>query len=71
MDYPHLRAWDRMMGSHDYWKEAMLARARREKAPADAVYHTGGWATPGRWVTFGEVAAPDTRRLIEEMVNAR
>jgi hypothetical protein len=64
-DYIYLRARDKMMLSGAYWTEIQLERARRHKAPADAIY----WDERGRrWHRFSEVTNQDTKILIERMI---
>ena len=68
MDYVYLRAWDRMMGSFQYWTDANLKKARRENAPADAIYNTAGIVEGGKWRTFAQCEREDTRQIIANLV---
>lgn len=59
--YHHLWAWDTMMASYPYWKEQNQRRARKEKAPIDAVYKNG----KGEWVRFKDIESEDTKKRIK------
>lgn len=38
MDYPYIQAWHYMTGSMPYYVDDLVSRAKREKAPADAIF---------------------------------
>lgn len=61
MDYIYLRAWNRMLGSAPHFCTESLDRARKDKAPDDAIYerHDGAWAT------YDNITWDETRRLID------
>jgi hypothetical protein len=65
-DYPYLRAWDRMMGSSGWWCEENLSRARKEKAPQDAIYKSH----VGKWHTYENIQRPDIKNFIRKLVEA-
>lgn len=46
MDYPYIQAWNYTTGSMPYYVDGLVARAKREKAPADATFRrdNGEWA---------------------------
>ena len=54
-DYRFVRAWGAMMHSHKVYIDTQVERARREGAPADAIYRG-----EDRWHTVGEVNAAGT-----------
>ena len=66
-DYLYLRAWDNMMGSNPSWCQLNLERARKEKAPHDAIFKD----SKGNWQTFKTIERPDTKILIEKFVEAQ
>ena len=49
--YFHLRAWDEMMGSYDYYKGLMQRQAHEEEAPNDAIWKDN----KGRWHRASEL----------------
>ena len=61
MDYKHLRAWCNMIGSFPYYTERQVDQARRDKAPADAVYTDA----TGQWIVYSEVTDPSTRATMD------
>lgn len=65
--YRHIRAWGRMLSSHDYYISDQQELASKEHAPLDATYRDVG--PDGRWHTFGEVTRDDTRRHIEKLLS--
>ena len=62
-DYPYIRAWGRMMGSNWSYVEDQMARARVDRAPADAIYKrdTG-------WVRFSEVTEGSVKDTMERLM---
>lgn len=50
-DYPFLRAYERIMGSYQYYVDDMLARARDSNAPQDAwaLEAPSGNGGPEKW----------------------
>jgi hypothetical protein len=74
-NYPYIRAWGRLLHSHEYYIESQIADARRERAPADAIYYD---FDNSRWATFSELKAradngnltsQDTVRHLEALVS--
>lgn len=60
-DYLYLRAWNRMLNSgNERWN---LDRARREKAPENAIY-----LGDDGWVTADKDMHPDTKKRLDAMV---
>ncbi len=53
-DYPYIRAWHASTGSSGSYVDDLIAKARRERAPADAIFirHDGDERT---WARIGEV----------------
>lgn len=60
--YHHLFAWDCMMGSYNYWKEMMQAKAEEENAPLTAVYK----AHDGSWIKFEDIRSEGTKLLVKQ-----
>jgi hypothetical protein len=65
--YLYIRAWGEMMGSRDWYVTDQIAIARRENAPADAVYKKVA-SEGGAWVSFSEVTNPHTIDRITAIV---
>ena len=63
-DYIYIRAWGQMMNSMEYYIRGEVDKARREKAPADAIYKNHD----GKWVTYATIARDDTRALLDRLV---
>lgn len=63
LDYPYIRAWGRMMGSHSYYVDDQVEKARRNKAPQNAVYYN-----INSWQTFDKVTNPHTIAVITRLV---
>lgn len=62
-DYPYIRAWGKFMGSHQYYINDEIARAKNDEAPQDAIYKRDG-----RWITFRQITSTTTREVIEQMI---
>jgi hypothetical protein len=62
-DYPCIRAWGQQMGSMSYYIDAQIEKARKDKAPEDAIYqrHEGSQPVPGVWARLSEVTSPETQ----------
>lgn len=47
LDHPFVYAWCKKMGSYNYYIQAQLDLAKKEKAPANAIFRrdNGTWAT--------------------------
>jgi len=67
-DYPYLRAWCRHMGSHQYYTDMQLERAREENAPVTAIYRDVDDEGKSHWHTFESISREDTRETIRKMV---
>ena len=67
VDYPHLRAWCRFMGSFEYYTSEQLRLAREENAPADAIYRR---TENGRvvWHRYADVTSPETRWTMDNIL---
>lgn len=63
-DYPFLRAWNRMMGSNADWSAARVALARRENAPADAIYLNHD----GQWERYANISSFMTRSVLDRIL---
>ena len=45
-DYKWIRFWGQYMGSQSFYVDAQVERAKKERAPANAIYRdTDGWKT--------------------------
>lgn len=58
-DYLHIRAWGKMMGSHEYYIVGEQEQAAEDNAPLHATYKR-----EGQWNTYEDILAPDTREYI-------
>jgi hypothetical protein len=74
MDYPYIKAWGWMMGSNDSYIRDQVEKARRMKAPADAIYLRSHPLTPDdpkrhgestEWATFASITHPLTPHDLE------
>lgn len=59
-DYPFIRAWGRIMGSHQHYIDNQVELARQEHAPPNATYRR----EDGTWATIDEIVRTDTRRQL-------
>jgi hypothetical protein len=66
--YRYIRAWGKWLHSHSWYIGEQVDRARREGAPADAIYRSDA---EGRWVTVGEITDPQTRDRVERIATGR
>jgi hypothetical protein len=67
--YPYIRAWGRMLGSHQSYIEEQVRRARLENAPKNATYRkTSGLRGDGGWSTDPEIVSEYTRQRIDEII---
>jgi hypothetical protein len=57
-DYPFIRKWGQLLGSHDYYIEDQIEEARLDGAPAKAIYRDRN----GVWHTTDEISKPEIRR---------
>lgn len=59
-EYPWVRKWGALLGSHPYYIERQVHQAREEGAPQDATHrnHDGGW------YTIADVKNNETRRQL-------
>jgi hypothetical protein len=57
MDYLYIRKWGRIVGSHDYYIENQVAKARRDNAPQNAIYKEDDG-----WKTIEDITNSETRR---------
>ena len=64
-DYKHIRAWGRLMHSYNYYVEAQIDRARKERATQDAIYLSDDRG----WVTFDQISDPVTKQTMERLVS--
>lgn len=63
MDYLYIRAWGKVMGSLSYYIRDMLATAKEDKAPGNAIYKN----EEGEWMTMNDVKDGNTRRQVEQI----
>jgi hypothetical protein len=59
-DYPFIRAWGRIMGSHRDYIDHQVELARQDQARPDAIYRRDD----GTWATTDEILRSDTRRRL-------
>ena len=59
-DYPFVRAWGRLMGSHQYYIDDQVELARQEQAPANATHRRDD----GTWATTDEIVRAHTRQQL-------
>lgn len=80
LDYPWIRAWGRLCGFTATATEAMLARARRDAAPGDALIWSSlgdGQGLPAdehpteRWITLVDVTDPESRIWLVDYAQSR
>ena len=58
IDYRHIAAWGKMMGSFAYFVRCEQAKAARDNAPIDAVYKR-----EGVWITIRDCAESTQRDI--------
>lgn len=58
-DYVYIRAWGKMLGSHDYYIQNQVEQAREDKAPQDVIYKRDK-----DWVRFKDVKNLQTKHQI-------
>jgi hypothetical protein len=63
-DYKYIRAWGYMMGSFEYYVRGQVDKARRDNAPADAIYRDDD----GTWHRYANVTRADTRMVIDRLM---
>lgn len=69
VDYPYIRAWGQLLGSGQYYIDQEVELARKEGAPADAIYHN---REDSYWARFADIADSNPNkatvaRLVESM----
>ena len=69
--YEYVRAWGYYMGSHNYYIRDQIDEARRQKAPADAIFeeHTA-FGPSGKWARFSELD-PEVQKSVQSVVAHR
>ena len=72
-DYPYIRAWGIHLGSSSWYIDEQVARAREDRAPADAIYEASapGGGRTHHWQTMRDVTRNDTRDSIVAIMRAR
>ena len=61
MDYIYIRAWHKMTGSYQYYIDGMVAKARQDSAPENAIYYDD---FTHKWMTLDDVASSNTRARV-------
>lgn len=61
-DYPYIRAWGRAMHSNGSYIKDEEAKARVDRAPANAIYKRD------RWMTYDDITAGHVKDLIDRLV---
>jgi hypothetical protein len=64
MDYPYIRAWNRLMNATSDVIENEVAAARKEKAPPTSVYKR----KDGVWEIFEGIVRGETKQQLAELV---
>lgn len=64
MDYPYIRAWNRLMNATSDVIENEVAAARKEKAPPTSVYKR----KDGVWEIFEGIVRGETKQQLTELV---
>jgi hypothetical protein len=67
-DYPFVRAWGVVMGSGSAYIERQVEKARRDKAPPDAIYERTERGEKLGWATYRQVTSPDTRVQMDRIL---
>jgi hypothetical protein len=65
-DYPYIRAWGRMLHSHEYYIKNQIEQARADNAKLDSIYKNNA----GSWQTIRDVKNEQTRRIVEGLVSS-
>ena len=67
-EYPYVQAWGMMMGSklQDIAAEAM--KAKKERAPRDAVYKSAGGDQ--QWRTVEDITSEDTKKRVRQIAHS-
>jgi hypothetical protein len=63
IDYLYIRAWGKMLGSHEYYIKNQVEQAREDKAPQDVIYKRDK-----DWVRFSEVRNVQTKYQVNALV---
>ena len=64
MDYPYIRAWNKLMNATSDVIESEVAAARKEKAPPTSVYKR----KDGVWEIFEGIVRGETKQQLAELV---
>lgn len=64
MDYPYIRAWNRLMNATSDVIENEVAAARKENAPPTSVYKR----KDGVWEIFEGIVRGETKQQLAELV---
>lgn len=64
VDYPYIRAWNRLMNATSDVIENEVAAARKEKAPPTSVYKR----KDGVWEIFEGIVRGETKQQLAELV---
>lgn len=64
MDYPYIRAWNRLMNATSDVIENEVTAARKEKAPPTSVYKR----KDGVWEIFEGIVRGETKQQLAELV---
>ena len=64
MDYPYIRAWNRLMNATSDVIENEVAAARKEKAPPTSFYKR----KDGVWEIFEGIVRGETKQQLAELV---
>ncbi len=64
--YKYIVAWGKMLGSYAYYIEDQIRNAIAENAPYTAIYNRDG-----RWITYEEIQNPETKYMIDKLINKK
>jgi hypothetical protein len=60
MEYPFIQAWGARMGSFKYYIDGQVEEAKKDKAPATAIYKSHD---TGKWRTIDDVSNPEAKEF--------
>lgn len=58
--YPYIRKWGKMLSSMNYYIDDQIELARKDKAPANAIYKQDD----GAWATTNDIESASTLRVL-------
>lgn len=61
MEYKAIKAWGKMMGSHQYYIDSQIKEAIEDNAPTDAIFKADG-----EWRRATEIVSPETKQRLSQ-----